>query len=255
MGTTATACRHRQNEPATIAPVPPQPPRRAGTDAIHLTPCPKIVSQAPAERPRVPTITVGLRPHPSTAARAAGPAQAADQADAPAPALLATMYATPDGGAGFEFALEGLPAAELRIPAPAAPGPGEDLWRHTCFEVFLALAGEPGYREYNFAPSGQWAIYDFRAERERADARLPAAAPTIRFDRRDDRLSLVAQLPAAALPAVPPGTELQAGLSAVLERSDGRLEYWAVHHPGATPDFHARAGFVLMFKTWQPPVD
>ena len=34
-------------------------------------------------------------------------------------------------------------------------------------------------------------------------------------------------------------------LCAVIERTDGELEYWALNHPAPQPDFHHRDGFVL----------
>jgi hypothetical protein len=170
--------------------------------------------------------------------------------------LLTTMYATPDGGAVFEYHLEDSRLDRLRLPAPAAPGPADGLWQHTCFEAFVGVEGEPGYREYNFSPSGQWAVYAFRAYRERIEDFQPGAAPEIRCLAREDGLTLEARVPAAALPAVAPGTELQIGLAAVIERAndglEGGLEYWAVHHAGAEPDFHARESFVLMLKTFAP---
>ncbi|MFN9692678.1 MAG: DOMON-like domain-containing protein [Synechococcaceae cyanobacterium] len=36
---------------------------------------------------------------------------------------------------------------------------------------------------------------------------------------------------------------LELGVTAVLERQDGQLSYWAFCHPASEPDFHDRAGF------------
>jgi hypothetical protein len=202
------------------------------------------VSLPTPERPSVPTITVGLRPHPSTV-----PAAPADSAS-PVGMLLATMYAPPEGGAVFEFKLEDSRLDALRIPPMAAPGTADELWKHTCFEAFVGVQGEPGYREFNFSPSGQWAIYDFQAPRERNTDYRADAEPSIRFERDGDTAWLEARVPAAALPAVPPGTDLDIGLAAVIEHANGEFEYWAVSHPAPQPDFHARSGFVLTLKTW-----
>lgn len=235
---------------ATIAPAP----GAAGTPAAPGAPVPPnecapadrhVNAPAPA-RPRVPTITVGLRPHPSTRRPTATDAE---PAASPAGRVLATMSAAPDGSAWFEFRLEDCRPGALRIPPAAPAGAADALWRHTCFEVFLGVPDEPGYREFNFSPSGQWAVYDFRAWRERNADFRPGAEPQLECTVRDDGLVLQAHVPAAALPKVPPGTELEVGLATVLERSDGELEYWAVQHVAAQPDFHARSTFVLMLKT------
>ena len=135
--------------------------------------------------------------------------------------------------------------AQVRVPAPLAEPatrPSDGLWRHTCFELFVAAPEGPGYTEWNFAPSGAWAAYRFRAERERAANAGPLPAPRLacRADARE--LVLDVWLPRAALGA---GATQQPGmgLTAVIEAPDGALTYWALHHPGARPDFHHRAGW------------
>lgn len=214
-------------------------------------------TSAPAAR--IPTITIGLRRHGAAAIAPVAATTAADDTNPAVRAILATLHALPDGGARFVFELEGDPA-QLRIAGPAAAdptacpvdGPVDGLWQHTCCEVFIAVPGDEAYREFNFAPSGQWAGYAFSRYRER-DPAFVARAPLIRFESSADGLrpdfKLEAELPAAALPAVAPGTDLRIALAAVIERADGELEYWAVHHPSAQPDFHHRDGFVLMLTT------
>ena len=102
----------------------------------------------------------------------------------------------------------------------------------TCFETFLGADGESAYREWNFAPSGEWAAYDFIAYREgRTDA--DAASPYVRIE---DNLTWWAL---GATIAVPAGPRWQLGLSAILEEKDGTKSYWALAHPdGDKPDFH-----------------
>ena len=197
-----------------------------------------IVTSPRPERPRVPIITIGLRPHPTSP-------DAGEPGHGPVGRLLATMFVPPEGGAVFEFRIEEGALDQLAIPAPARPHPADALWKHTCFEVFLGAPGEPGYREYNFAPSGQWAAYEFRAPRERDDNFRPAAAPEIHCEQDGSTLVLEAHVPAALLPPAPEGADLQVALAAVIERRDGQLEYWALRHTAAEPDFHARDAFVL----------
>lgn len=135
----------------------------------------------------------------------------------------------------------------LRIPAPAAPTPHDGLWQHTCFEAFVAANSEPDYREFNFSPSSQWAAYRFSGERVRdaeAEAReraLPMPPPMI--ETTPSALTLTVRLPVAGLPRSP--AVLNIGLCAVIEERDGRLSYWALHHPGERPDFHHRDGRTL----------
>lgn len=137
--------------------------------------------------------------------------------------------------------------ARLRLPAPQPPGFTEHLWQHTCFEAFIRPVGGTVYREFNFSPSGQWAIYDFSAYRERLAQPLPAAAPLIGLEMPDaETLHLGVTLPAALLPM--PADDhpaCQLSLAAVLEDTEGTCSYWAIHHAGERPDFHHPETFIL----------
>jgi hypothetical protein len=112
------------------------------------------------------------------------------------------------------------------------------LWQTTCFEAFLRGDGSEAYREWNFAPSGQWAAYDFTSHRAgRTDAEV--AAPYVRVEDNMIWWALGATIAADA------GLEWQLGLSAILEEKDGTKSYWALAHPeGDKPDFHDAVCFV-----------
>jgi hypothetical protein len=159
----------------------------------------------------------------------------------------ATLMQKSDGSLAIVYAIQG-PTDGLRIPAPDAsaspnaPAPADALWRTTCCELFVGSADAAGYREFNFSPSGQWAVYDFSDYRERTLAQPSIAAPSIRAGQREDRLQLDALLPPVVLPD---SDTLRFALAVVLESSDGDLGYWALAHPAGKPDFHHRTGFAL----------
>jgi hypothetical protein len=147
------------------------------------------------------------------------------------------------GGAGecrFEV-VGGLDA--VVVPGGDAAARVDGLWRHTCFEVFVARCGEPGYLEFNFAPSGAWAAYAFSGYRTPAPP--PAVpAPAISTELTAGRLSLCALAGPGSWPAPEQGA-LEIALAAVIEAKDGELGYFALRHPGTRPDFHDRRGFAL----------
>lgn len=131
----------------------------------------------------------------------------------------------------------GAPAGRFVIPEPSEPVRADDLWQTTCFEAFLRVRGAEAYREWNFAPSGQWAAYDFIDYREgRADAE--ATVPYVRVEDNFTWWALGATI------AVEADSEWELGLSAVIEEKDGTKSYWALAHPTEKPDFHHRGCFI-----------
>ena len=141
----------------------------------------------------------------------------------------------------LSFVLQG-DLASLRIPVQQPRRQVDALWRHTCFEAFLVTGDGPGYREYNFSPSGEWAAYAFRGYRQ-AGAASDESAPVIRLQRRAQRLALEAEV---SLELPPLTRSIRLGLSAVVEAADGSLSYWALRHPPGKPDFHHADGFALL---------
>ena len=127
----------------------------------------------------------------------------------------------------------GAPAARFVLPSATEGGRADGLWRTTCLEAFLRADGADAYREWNFAPSGQWAAYDFTTYREDMANADVSAPPYIRLE---DNLTWWAL---GATIAVPADDRWQLGLSAVLEEQDGTKSYWALAHPSDDkPDFH-----------------
>jgi len=190
------------------------------------------VTSPSASAPKLPAITVGLRPFSSYP-----PAVSA---------LLATVCALPGGDIRFKFALEGRLEA-LRLPVADAP-PSGPLWQHTCFEAFISTPDAENYREYNFSTAGQWAAYEFLHYREMGHplGEEPPALLPVTSSLHENRLTLVADVPSMLLPY---SAVLRLGLSTVVEREDGNLEYWAVHHPAEYPDFHHADGWTLLLDT------
>lgn len=153
----------------------------------------------------------------------------------------ATLTHTANGGLQVIYAIHGL-NLDLRIPTPHAPAPADALWKTTCCELFLGSVGQAGYREFNFSPSGQWAVYEFSDTRQRTPRAFDGPAPVLAFERSEDRLQLTATLPQHALPK---GDTRRIAVATILEAEGGSLGYWALAHPPGQPDFHHHAGFVL----------
>jgi hypothetical protein len=123
---------------------------------------------------------------------------------------------------------------EILIPQKSPPERRDDLWKTTCFELFMKNSSQYFYREYNFSPSTAWAAYTFQSYRHGMAYADIGVAPSIETDMDMNRLNLIARLPFEAADA---GT-WTVGLSAVIADQAGRTAYWALAHPPGPPDFH-----------------
>ena len=121
-----------------------------------------------------------------------------------------------------------------------AAGGSDDLWRHTCMEVFVGATPAAPYLEFNFAPDGRWAAYRFSGYRAGMEPLTGIRPPRIELRTQSDRLLLSADV---ELPAAPAATGLHLGITAVVENADGKLEYWALRHVRPKPDFHHSDSF------------
>jgi hypothetical protein len=157
----------------------------------------------------------------------------------------------PDDLLSLTFVING-DLTGLQVP-PAVPRRRADgLWRHTCFEAFVAIADSAAYYEFNFSPSGEWAAYGFSRYREGAALAVEATVSESRVSSKRNQLSLEVAVHLSRLPNITVNTLLRLGLSAVLEEEDGRRSYWAVRHPPGKPDFHHADTFALEINPCSP---
>lgn len=130
----------------------------------------------------------------------------------------------------------------LRIPSLQPQARVDGLWQHTCFEVFIAPKSGTAYWEFNFSPSSEWVMYQFRSYRDRLRNEEVVPPPQVVSHRATDHFTLDVDV------YLPPGLTtqpLRLGLSAVIEDELGTLSYWALKHPSEKPDFHNADAFTL----------
>lgn len=133
----------------------------------------------------------------------------------------------------------------LRIPPRRPPRRADDLWQHTCFELFISAQNDAEYYEFNLSPSSEWAAYGFRAYRDASPIDSDDLEPKIAVQQAAATLELSAVLRADRLPGIEPKIRLWIGLCAVIEDVNGSLSYWALKHPPGKPDFHHADNFAL----------
>jgi hypothetical protein len=135
--------------------------------------------------------------------------------------------------------------SRVRVPPSGAGARTGSLWKHTCFEAFVAAKDSPSYHEFNFSPSLDWAIYRFSAYREGMSPADICQAPEISVRRSDDGLALESAVPLGHLADLHDVRHLRIALAAVIEDNNGRLSYWGLRHLHGKPDFHHPSGFAL----------
>ncbi|WP_168356005.1 DOMON-like domain-containing protein [Sphingomonas gei] len=144
-----------------------------------------------------------------------------------------------DGRWLVEYRVDG--GEDLVIPATGQARRADELWKHTCFELFVRPEDGEGYYEFNFAPSGEWAAYRFTGYRA-GMAELPLSVPAIEYWGGEMRA-------AVDLSGLPDG-DWCVGVTAVIEEAGGKRSFWSLAHPAGKPDFHHEAGFA-----WEVPAD
>lgn len=137
----------------------------------------------------------------------------------------------------LRWRIEGI--GKLVVPAFAGRGRADELWRTTCFELFLRPEGGSAYCEINISPSERWAAYDFVAYRDGMAERAFPREPDCALRLGTAMAIFDATLPRAGLPR----TDCDAALCAVIEEQGGTKSYWAIAHPEHEPDFHDEACF------------
>ncbi|HEX8513029.1 MAG TPA: DOMON-like domain-containing protein [Allosphingosinicella sp.] len=154
--------------------------------------------------------------------------------------------------------------------------PGDELWRHTCFEAFVRVGGEENYLEYNVSPTGHWAAYRFDRYREGMAPATEMQCTRLETDRRTDPLdperraklkeagfdtmerfeptfySLKTEITLSNAMGLAVAQPWHIGLSTIVEERNGRMSYWALAHPPGKPDFHDPACFALELPAARP---
>lgn len=162
-----------------------------------------------------------LRPHPNSRVAAGTVVEAAVERRQ---GVLALLYV--------------VTGKDLLLPPLVAPTRIDELWKHTCFEVFVRPPSGAGYYEFNFAPSTQWAAYRFTDYRTGMNVVGPIMTPDFLVRFSDGRFEIEASIKLGGLPDLPPDAPWKIGLSAVIEDITGSLSYWALTHPMGKADFH-----------------
>lgn len=119
-----------------------------------------------------------------------------------------------------------------------------ELWRQTCFELFFGIKDNGAYWEVNLSPSGLWNVYCFTDYRTGMREEKAIDQPVCHVATDGDLLSLSCTVDFKGL--IDDCSDLEVGVSSVLQTIDGSASYWAIDHYGRKPDFHNRSSFSIV---------
>ena len=126
----------------------------------------------------------------------------------------------------------------------------ESSFRISLILAFVSAADDgDGYLEFNFSPSGCWAVYRFDAYRVRDESYICPCEPNIELRQMSDGFELTAKISSDVLPQA---ASWLIGLTAVIETTDGQKTYWALRHDAPQPDFHLCSQFLMPLSSINP---
>ena len=122
-----------------------------------------------------------------------------------------------------------------------------ELWKNTCFELFLSNKNITEYLEFNWSPSGKWNTFKFHDYRDRANQNIDENSEFIVRNESyniifESKIILSKYNSHISLDI----NNLQIGMSIIVETNS--LEYWSNQHLNHRPDFHNKNNFLTLHK-------
>lgn len=114
----------------------------------------------------------------------------------------------------------------------------DELWKMTCFEMFLNPVDQKQYYEFNFSLEGAWNCYHF------AGYRFPQP-PQASNDFEIEKMLWKPNQFEVVLKNKSNFRQFNVGLTVVIKNKKNQTTYFALKHESAKPDFHLASGFAL----------
>ena len=122
-----------------------------------------------------------------------------------------------------------------------------DLWKNTCFELFLSNKNISEYLEFNWSPNGQCNTYKFNDYREKANQDIYERSDFIVKKENNNiifesKILLNKYNPYIYLDI----NNLLMGMSVIIETNT--LDYWSNQHLHNRPDFHNKNSYLTLHQ-------
>jgi hypothetical protein len=114
----------------------------------------------------------------------------------------------------------------------------DELWKHTCLEIFIGTEDSDEYREFNFSTSGKWNCYHFgdyrKAMRQEPDTAL------LMFSAMEDNEDALFNIKIKLPEDLASRDSLFCSPAVIIESKNKTFEYHASSHNNIKPDFHLK---------------
>lgn len=115
----------------------------------------------------------------------------------------------------------------------------DDLWKETCFEVFLQPEFSQDYYELNFSLSSAWNCYHFDEYRNPQPPKQSQFFNVEQLVWQPTLKKLIIDM------SMQETKKFNIGLTTILRSTEGAVGYYALKHVLDKPDFHQKDSFIL----------
>ena len=125
------------------------------------------------------------------------------------------------------------------FPSKSRPQRAQELWKLTCFELFLANENEEEYYELNFSPSLAWNFYFLESYRGEVKEMELLNSPTIEAFEVNNEFKILFELSVENLQDFD-----YYNVACILLNKEHERTFWTIKHLKSQPDFHDKASFL-----------
>ncbi|MBN2801686.1 MAG: hypothetical protein JXR91_01195 [Deltaproteobacteria bacterium] len=125
----------------------------------------------------------------------------------------------------------------------------DELWKHTCFEIFIGTEDSDEYWEFNFSTSGKWNCYHFDNYRKEMTQEPDTALLMFSAiqDNQDALFNIKVKLPKNLANK----NKLLSSPAVIVESIQNGMrnfEYYASSHKNNKPDFHRKDARTVIIR-------
>ncbi|RCJ19634.1 hypothetical protein A6770_05695 [Nostoc minutum NIES-26] len=143
----------------------------------------------------------------------------------------------------IHYTLSGDLKEVIIAPLSDTPARKHQLWKDTCFELFIGIKDSQRYWEFNLSPAGHWNVYRFDGYRQGMQEETALMTLPFSVQNQSDSLTLALDLDLDKI--VSANQNLEVAITTVIKCRDGNVTYWALTHQDTKADFHLRDSFII----------